>query len=675
MSIAKKLIVLVVATVVVIVISLGIVGYLIISSSGDENALKALDITKKSMQAEVDAKLESYSILAQMLGHDGELSAAIAANRPEALKAVARRIINMPGVGQFTVCDMRGVVIVRGHSEKKGDTISMDRLMVAIPLKEGKHIVGLEPGELVRLSLGAGVPISHEGKQVGVAVIGANLASGEFVNAIKTKFGVECTIFHGDTRISTTVMRDGKPFIDTKLGNEAILAKVIRQGEVAVERNTISGQEFDTIYWPWKDFTGNNVGMFFVGVPRADIIASQNQIIMYFIGIGAVLGLILIGVGIISAKAISRPLQRATAYAEQVAAGDFGGELAVATKDEVGVLARALGVMVENLKAKIGEADERSHEASAQAEKAALAMADAERARQDAEKAKRDGMLAAAGQLEGMVHIISAASEELSAQIEQSERGSSEQAARVAETATAMEEMNNTVLEVARNASSAFEASAQTRSKAEEGARVVHSAVSGIQDVQTVSLSLKGDMTKLAEQAQSISAIMNVISDIADQTNLLALNAAIEAARAGEAGRGFAVVADEVRKLAEKTVTSTTDVGKAIQSIQQSVRQSISQVDKAVELIDIATKQSNSSGEALSEIVVMMDGTADQVSAIATASEQQSSTSEEINRSISHINEIAEQTAQAMREASRAVSDMASQAHDLSRVIEEMKRG
>ena len=126
-----------------------------------------------------------------------------------------------------------------------------------------------------------------------------------------------------------------------------------------------------------------------------------------------------------------------------------------------------------------------------------------------------------------------------------------------------------------------------------------------------MSLDLKEDMTQLNEHAQDITRIMGVISDIADQTNLLALNAAIEAARAGEAGRGFAVVADEVRKLAEKTMASTQDVGNAIKAIQESTVKSTESVDKAVEQIEQATEFANQSGSALEEIVATVEATAD----------------------------------------------------------------
>ena len=166
---------------------------------------------------------------------------------------------------------------------------------------------------------------------------------------------------------------------------------------------------------------------------------------------------------------------------------------------------------------------------------------------------------------------------------------------------------------------------------------------------------------------------MAVISDIADQTNLLALNAAIEAARAGEAGRGFAVVADEVRKLAEKTMASTTDVGHAFKAIQDSAAKSMDQVDLTVGNIEKATELAIRSGDALREIVGMVDDTADQVRGIAAASEQQSASSEEINKSIMQVNTIAGETASAMQEAARAVSELAEQAQVLTGLIRELK--
>ena len=241
------------------------------------------------------------------------------------------------------------------------------------------------------------------------------------------------------------------------------------------------------------------------------------------------------------------------------------------------------------------------------------------------------------------------------------------------EAATAMNQMNASVQEVALSASNASDAASQTRERALVGANIVEQAVQSIGSVHEVSLRLRDGMTELNQHSQAITRIMNVISDIADQTNLLALNAAIEAARAGDAGRGFAVVADEVRKLAEKTLASTQDVGNAISAIQESTSKSVSDMDKAVEQVEQATEFANQSGTALKEIVATVEATAGQVNAIAVASGQQSAASEEINRSIDNVTNVAHQTAGAMGEAQKAVADLALQAGGLTELIVDMK--
>ena len=280
-----------------------------------------------------------------------------------------------------------------------------------------------------------------------------------------------------------------------------------------------------------------------------------------------------------------------------------------------------------------------------------------------------DNMRSIAKELEQVANIASSASEELSSQIELSENGASDQADRVSATATALEEMNATVLEIARNAGTTSESAATVRSEAQAGSESMQECVKAMEAVREESLKLQSEMGVLSGHAQAINEIMNVISDIADQTNLLALNAAIEAARAGEAGRGFAVVADEVRNLAEKTMTSTTDVGNAIAAIQKSTADNTKLVIGAVEQIEKVTKMVSDAGEALLGIVQLADTTADQIHAIATASEEQSATSEEITQSVDSINSIAKENAQNMREARMAVSEVVSQTQVLSDLI------
>ena len=354
--------------------------------------------------------------------------------------------------------------------------------------------------------------------------------------------------------------------------------------------------------------------------------------------------------------------------ARRVADGDYNVDDG---KAKTGVFA-SLVVMVDALKQHIENARLESANAQEQSKKAMAAMEKAEAASAEARQ-KTQAMLQAAERLEEVAQVVSTASTQLSAQIEQSDRGTAETSQRLTEAATAMNEMNATVQEVARNAAQASTASAETRQKAQDGAAIVSRSLDSINHVHQSSLRLKEDMAQLGSHAQDISRIMGVISDIADQTNLLALNAAIEAARAGEAGRGFAVVADEVRKLAEKTMASTQDVGAVISAIQHSTATSMESVDKAVQEVDRAAEFANQSGTALEVIVSTVDATADQVNAIAAASEQQSAASEEINHTIIQINTMSLQTAQAMEEASKAVSDLAAQAHGLTSLVSDMK--
>ncbi|WP_353119274.1 methyl-accepting chemotaxis protein [Nitratidesulfovibrio sp.] len=274
----------------------------------------------------------------------------------------------------------------------------------------------------------------------------------------------------------------------------------------------------------------------------------------------------------------------------------------------------------------------------------------------------------------GMVsNRVSTATEQLSAQVEQSSRGAEEQSHRVAETATAMEEMNATVMEVARSASLAAETTDNARDRAQEGETVVERVIREIAEVRQHALDLKQDMGALGQQAEGIGQVMNVINDIADQTNLLALNAAIEAARAGDAGRGFAVVADEVRKLAEKTMTATKEVGSAIGGIQDGTRKNIGNVDRAAATIEEATHLANTSGSLLKEIVRLVEHGSQQVRSIARASEQQSITSDEINRAIEAVSRISAETSSTMRQSAQAVVELADQAQALNRIIADME--
>ncbi len=268
---------------------------------------------------------------------------------------------------------------------------------------------------------------------------------------------------------------------------------------------------------------------------------------------------------------------------------------------------------------------------------------------------------------------VAAASAQLSTQIEQVTKGTDVQRDRVGSTVTAMDEMNATVLEVARNAGRAGEQAENTRVKAAQGADLVDQVITSVRQVNSVAGALETNMQELGRQAQAIGGVMNIISDIADQTNLLALNAAIEAARAGEAGRGFAVVADEVRKLAEKTMTATTEVGAGISGIQNSITANIAGVTQAGKSVGEATTLAGDSGSALSEIVSLAGHNAAVITGIATAAEEQSATSEEITRAIEEINRIAAETASGMEQSASAVQELSHMAQELKQLLDRLR--
>ena len=407
---------------------------------------------------------------------------------------------------------------------------------------------------------------------------------------------------------------------------------------------------------------------------EVNTVAARNDLyeIIVFASLAAAAGICLVSI-IYSRKNVIAPLLLTTDFAQKVADGDFDSSIDASSANEIGTLRNALNTMVAASKKFIHNAESESKSAREQAEKATQAMRQADEASREAQE-KTAVLLEIAQQLEQVASAVSSAAGQLSAEIEQADRSAGESAQRLSEAATAMNEMNATVQEVARNASSAAAVSAETKANAENGAQIVQNALASIDEVHTVSLALKDDMSRLDTHAQAITHIMNVISDIADQTNLLALNAAIEAARAGDAGRGFAVVADEVRKLAEKTVASTNDVSNAIAAIQSSTAQSVKSMDSALKAVDTATTYAGQSGDALRQIVKNVETTADQVSAIATASEEQSAASEEINQSIVHVNAMSGQTAQAMAEANHAVTNLARQAERLTQLITRMKQ-
>jgi methyl-accepting chemotaxis protein len=278
----------------------------------------------------------------------------------------------------------------------------------------------------------------------------------------------------------------------------------------------------------------------------------------------------------------------------------------------------------------------------------------------------------AAKRAEDVVRALLDCSKRLAAQIAQAEDGAAQQRDRAGATAQAMSDMSESIRGAAESAESAAKGAEGAGGKATEGAEVVRQVMSSVEEVRTQSQALKENMGALGKQAEAIGQIMNVIRDIADQTNLLALNAAIEAARAGDAGRGFAVVADEVRKLAEKTMTATHEVGEAIGNIQQGTRTNVAQVEQSAHAIERTNELAGRSGEALREIVGLVNDTTLRVRGIATAVELQAGASAQVDAAVAEISDIALSTSAGMDEAARDVEELRRLADQLREVVEGM---
>ena len=565
----------------------------------------------------------------------------------------------------------------KGPSKSVGVSFT-DRSYYQRGMKGQKTITGVISKTTGKIATIMGLPIIRDGKPAGIVWAGIDNEDLAKSTTSQIDFGARGGIYAYDTKGTVMLHRDPKAFgrDDSK---KPYLADVLTKPEGMVRFVGEDGRN-KTIFYRAMPEVG---WVLCLEVDRDEVYTPTRVMLSNSMLLTLASALVVALIIILAARAIARLLKGISGIAESVAQGRLEANanekalLYTAHKrhDEFSTLAAGMENMIENIKNLLNESEQKARDAQQATEEAKLATARAEVAARKAENAKREGMLAAAGQLEEAVTIITTASGQLATQISESDHIAAQSAQRLAEAATAMNQMNATVQEVARNASSASAVSAETRSNAESGAGIVENALKSIGQVQTVSLALKDDMTKLNQHAQAITQIMNVISDIADQTNLLALNAAIEAARAGDAGRGFAVVADEVRKLAEKTMASTNDVGNAIGAIQQSAAQSVAAMDNALVEVNTATEFASQSGAALRDIVSNVEATADQVSAIAAASEEQSAASEEINHSIVQVNAMSGQTAQAMGEASKAVADLAQQARRLSELIAEMKRG
>lgn len=346
---------------------------------------------------------------------------------------------------------------------------------------------------------------------------------------------------------------------------------------------------------------------------RVSDIASAFQMLMLWMTLALIISAL---AGWLISRSIVTPLKETVRIAENVANGDFTYQAVITRRDELGMLQDSMQRMTTGLRTLIGDVKD------------------------------------------GIVQVASAA-EELSAVTEQTSAGVNAQTVETDQIATAMQEMTATSQEVSRNAVQASRTALEASQKASQGDEVVTKAVSQIELLAAEMETTRVAMTSLRTDAESIGGVLDVIKTVAEQTNLLALNAAIEAARAGEAGRGFAVVADEVRGLAQRTRASTDEIAHLIGGLHNSTDRMAGVLEQNILLTDSSVALSREAGATLRSITDSIRTIESMNEQIACAVEQQTSAGEEISRSVTSVRDISVQTAAASEETASSSVELA----------------
>ncbi len=359
-------------------------------------------------------------------------------------------------------------------------------------------------------------------------------------------------------------------------------------------------------------------------VARADVHERNARIVIIVAMLLAVL--LSVGIGVFITRLITVPIKSLGENAEKIAEGDLSVVIAYESADEIGHLADSFRKMAGNL---------------------------------------HDLLV----QISSSSEMVAAAAEQLSTASEQVAAGSEEVAAQTQTVATAGEEMAATSNDIARNCILAAEASKVANDTALNGAAVVENTVRVMNRIAERVKESAGSVAELGSRSDQIGEIVGTIEEIADQTNLLALNAAIEAARAGEQGRGFAVVADEVRALAERTTKATKEIGGMIKAIQTETRGAVNSMEEGVREVENGTAEAAKSGEALEQILNQITSVGMQVNQMATAAEQQTSTTDEISRNIQEITSVVQDSANGAQQSAESAKQLAHLAGTLQQAV------
>ncbi|KAA0550391.1 methyl-accepting chemotaxis protein [Bacillus sp. BGMRC 2118] len=459
------------------------------------------------------------------------------------------------------------------------------------------------------------------------------------------------TLFLGDTRVATNVQIDGKRAIGTKVSQE-VADVVLKKGENYYGEAQVAGNWYQTAYMPIKNGAGETIGIFYVGASQDKIDHIIKEFTILFLPLLAIIIILSLTVIMLFTRKMTKRLSSISLALQSAGNGDFTTKVSDTTGDELTDLANSFNQMGGNLQTMISDVVLTAEQVAASSE-----------------------------QLTAGAEQTSKATEVITESIQQVASGAESQTVSVEETATALEEVTIGVQSIAENASLVAEVSSQATQKAKDGSGYVGQTVRQIQAINQSVRDTGEVILSLDTRSKQIGDITKVITDIADQTNLLALNAAIEAARAGEHGKGFAVVADEVRKLAEQSQTSSAQISSLIKEIQQDMDRSthsMNQVQEEVEegLEIVAKTETN-----FNEILEFMERASEQITEMAATAEEMSASSEEVSATVAGITHISRNTsmhsqnvAASAEEQLASMEEITASANSLSKIADNLQQ-